>query len=321
MDYEPVSAATNTSKRSTAGQTFAGLLLGLSVTIANAASADAAEHHNDASVAEQLAVLEQGPDTPGSRALLNQLVDYQETALQPHPEGRGQTLPRYAIAARARHLLNRWNHDQALQRLRSQPALRSKANLSTIEHKALLSWLSEASSEELAAFRAKHNESSWPEDILARLVQRQNLWLDWLTLAEQAEQASSLRLVAAHAPLDHPEFASLLERLENNPAARGIAPPLRARWIRRDPQRLAAFQTKLQSATWDASLIQTALALAHPQLTDQLTHGLTSAEHAPLAAWALWQIGTAEARAALHDYAQSPTALTHLAQEIQAWLR
>lgn len=310
-----MSAAPDSLKPFVMALAIAGLCLGTAGAAHGSTAAD------DAHIAAQLSRLEDGQDSPAARDWLSQLLNYAEQSRRPHPEGRGQTLPRYAIAARAQHLLRKWDQQHRLEQLRQQPALRGKALGQAQNHDALLNWLGEASMPELDAFRAEQGVHSWSEDILAVMIQRQARWTDWLALAERAQHARSWRLINSHAPLDHPQFARLLENLEANPALRGAAPALRARWVQRDPQRLAELAARIDSRNWDLNLIETALLAQPPGLTMALIQGLQHPDQAALAAWALWRLRSPEALNALSAYTRSDAAVPHLAREIAAWLR
>ena len=317
-----MSQATHRTKHPAKGLTLVSLwLLVSSLAVADKLDSWPARTASDAQLAAHLAQLESEPASPDARRWLEQLLDHAESAEKPHPEGRGQTLPRYAIAARARHLLRQWDEQQALQQLRNDPSLRSKATSSRTQHNALLSWLSEADPKQLADFRAQADADQWTDDILAILIRRQNLWTDWLALAEQGRQARSLELLMQSAPLDHPEFSRLLDSLAHNPALAGGTATLRARWVARDPQRMSTLLRSLDTQPWDLTLIETALKVSPPQLEARMREALATPDRAALAAWALWQLGTPTAHTALHDYAQSDLAIPHLAEEIATWLR
>lgn len=317
-----MSRAMHRSKHPAASLIIIGLWL-LASTLAIAENTDhwPSSSANDAQLAAQLRQLEQAEQSPAARRWLEALLNHPETARKPHPEGRGQTLPHYAIAARAQHLLQRWDEQLALEQLRSDPTLRSKSTTTRAQHRALLTWLSEASEQQLAEFRAQTDAAQWTDDILTLLIRRQDQWSDWLALAQRGEQARSLNLLLQSAPLDHPEFSSLLDTLAANPALRGGVATLRARWITRDPQRMAALLHALDTQTWTVPLIETALKVQPAQFEQRMSQALGSADKAALAAWALWQTGTPTAHAVLRDYAQSDFAIAHLAKEIDAWLR
>ena len=317
-----MSQATHRTKHPAKGLALVSLwLLVSSLAVADDLDSWPARTASDAQLAAHLGQLEREPASPDARRWLEQLLDHAESTAKPHPEGRGQTLPRYAIAARAQYLLQRWDEQQALQQLRDNPSLRSKATTSRAQHKALLHWLTEASEQQLADFRSQADASQWADDILARLIRRQNLWTDWLALAAQGRQARSLDLLMQSAPLDHPEFSRLLDILARNPALGGGTASLRARWIARDPQRIAALLHALETQPWNLTQIETALKVQPAQLEASMSEALATPDKAALAVWALWQIDTPTARTALRNYAQSDHAIPHLAEEIAAWLR
>ncbi len=275
----------------------------------------------EAEIAARLRALAGRSETPELRTWVESWLNYQEVSRKPHPERDSMSLPRFAIQALARHVLERWELHAAQVALHADSSSGLKSPSTRFQRQARLLWLESAPASEVQAFSLTVKPAELDEASLLLLLRRVPTLELWRELARRGSGRQSLHaLQGAADQLPAEQYQELLRLAAQNPALASTSARLQGAWAGRDASRQTALIDMLDTVTWDTPLVETLLAADIDGLTQIMTRHLQQPAHAPLAAYTLWRIGTAQAMASLQTYLHSPQALPDLAEEIRQWV-